>query len=126
MLERKSGRIIALSSDGGKVGESGVAVANAGNAGLIGFAKSLAREVGRHGITANVVCPGPVEGPTLDMLRSQGDAGSRMVEEMIRRVPMKRLGTARDIANTMLFLASDEAGYITGQAISVSGGLVMN
>jgi NAD(P)-dependent dehydrogenase (short-subunit alcohol dehydrogenase family) len=126
MLARKAGRIIALSSDGGKVGESGVAVANAGNAGLIGFAKSLAREVGRHGITANVVCPGPTEGPTLDMLRSQGDAGSKMVEEMIRRVPMKRLGTARDVANTMVFLASDQAGYITGQAISVSGGLVMN
>jgi NAD(P)-dependent dehydrogenase (short-subunit alcohol dehydrogenase family) len=126
MLERKAGRILALSSDGGKVGESGVAVANAGNAGLIGFAKSLAREVGRHGITANVVCPGPTEGPTLDLLRSQGDAGSRIVEEMIRRVPMKRLGSARDIANTMLFLASDEAAYITGQAISVSGGLVMN
>jgi NAD(P)-dependent dehydrogenase (short-subunit alcohol dehydrogenase family) len=60
------------------------------------------------------------------MLRNQGDSGARMVEEMIRRVPMKRLGTARDIANTMTFLASDAAAYITGQAISVSGGLVMN
>jgi NAD(P)-dependent dehydrogenase (short-subunit alcohol dehydrogenase family) len=126
MLERKRGRIIALSSDGGKVGESGAAVANAGNAGLIGFVKSLAREVGRSGVTANLVCPGPIEGPSLEMLRSQGDSGARMVEEMIRRVPMKRLGTARDIANAMTFLASDEAGYITGQAISVSGGLVMS
>jgi NAD(P)-dependent dehydrogenase (short-subunit alcohol dehydrogenase family) len=126
MAERKAGRIVVLSSDGGKVGESGAAVANAGNAGLIGFVKSLAREVGRAGITANLVCPGPTEGPTLDMLRDQGDAGARMVEEMIRRVPMKRLGTARDVANTMTFLASDEAGYITGQAISVSGGLVMS
>jgi NAD(P)-dependent dehydrogenase (short-subunit alcohol dehydrogenase family) len=126
MLERKAGRIIALSSDGGKVGESGTAVVNAGNAGLIGFTKCLAREVGRSGITANVVCPGPIEGATLDALRGQGDAGARIVEEMIRRVPMKRLGTARDIAATMAFLASDEAGYITGQAISVSGGLVMN
>ena len=126
MLERKAGRIIALSSDGGKVGESGAAVANAGNAGLIGFVKSLAREVGRFGITANLVCPGPVEGPSLEMLRGQGDAGARMVDEMIRRVPMKRVGTARDIANAMMFLASDDAGYITGQAISVSGGLVMS
>jgi NAD(P)-dependent dehydrogenase (short-subunit alcohol dehydrogenase family) len=126
MAERKAGRIVALSSDGGKVGESGAAVANAGNAGLIGFVKSLAREVGRSGITANLVCPGPTEGPTLDLLRSQGDVGARMVEEMIRRVPMKRLGTARDVANAMTFLASDKAGYITGQAISVSGGLVMN
>src|SRR2546423_15528860 len=114
MLGRKTGRIIALSSDGGKVGESGVAVANAGNAGLIGFAKSLAREVGRHGITANVVCPGPTEGPTLDMLRGQGDAGSRIVEGMIRRVPMRRLGSARDTATAMRFLAPDEAAPITG------------
>lgn len=126
MLERKAGRIIALSSDGAKVGESGAAVANAGNAALVGFVKSLAREVGRSGITVNLVCPGPTEGPTLSMLRSQGDSGARMVEEMVRRIPMKRLGTGRDIANTMAFLASDGAAYITGQAISVSGGLVMN
>ena len=126
MLERKSGRIIALGSEGGKVGESGVAVANAANAGLIGFSKSLAREVGRYGITVNVVCPGPTEGPTLDAILGQGDTGSRIVEEMIRRVPMKRLGTARDVATTMAFLASEDAGFITGQAISVSGGLVMN
>ncbi len=126
MLERRSGRVIALSSDGGKVGESGTAVVNAGNAGLIGFAKSLAREVGRSGITANVVCPGPIDGPTLDALRSGGDTGARIVDEMVRRVPMKRLGRATDIAATMAFLASDEAAYITGQAISVSGGLVMN
>ena len=118
--------MIALSSDGGKVGESGTAVVNAGNAGLIGFAKSLAREVGRSGITANVVCPGPIDGPTLDALRSGGDTGARIVDEMVRRVPMKRLGRATDIAATMAFLASDEAAYITGQAISVSGGLVMN
>lgn len=126
MLDRKSGRIMALASDGGKVGESGLAVPNAGNAGLIGFAKSLAREVGRHGITTNVVCPGPTDGPTLDTVRSQGDIGARIVEEMVRRVPMKRLGTARDVAGTMAFLASADAGYITGQAISVSGGLVMS
>ncbi len=125
MLERGSGRIIALGSEGGKVGESGVAVANAGNAGLIGFARSLAREVGRSGITVNVVCPGPTEGPTLQAILGQGDTGSRLVEEMIRRVPMKRLGTARDVATTMAFLASEDASFITGQAISVSGGLVM-
>ena len=74
---------------------------------------------GGPAFTANLVCPGPTEGPSLEMLRSGGNSGARMVEEMIRRVPMKRLGTARDIANTMTFLASDAAGYITGQAISV-------
>lgn len=126
MIERRAGRIIALASDGGKVGESGLAVPNAGNAGMIGFAKSLAREVGRHGVTVNVVCPGPTQGPTLDKVRGEGDTGTKIVEEMIRRIPMKRLGTARDIAAAMAFLASEEAGFITGQAISVSGGLVMN
>lgn len=83
-------------------------------------------DVGRDGVTANIVCPGPTEGPALDKLRSQGTTGSRIVEELTKRVPMKRLGTARDIATGMLFLASKEAGYITGQALSVSGGLVMN
>lgn len=126
MIERKSGRLLSIGSDSGKVGESGVAVATAGHGGLIAFAKAISREVGRHGVTANIVCPGPTEGPTLDKLRNQGTTGSRMVEELTKRVPMKRLGTSRDIASAMLFLASKEAGYITGQALSVSGGLVMN
>ena len=126
MIERNAGRLLSIGSDSGKVGESGVAVATAGHGGLIAFAKAISREVGRHGVTANIVCPGPTEGPTLDKLRSQGTTGSRIVEELTRRVPMKRLGTSRDIASAMLFLASHEAGYITGQALSVSGGLVMN
>ncbi len=126
MIERKSGRLLSIGSDSGKVGESGVAVATAGHGGLIAFAKAISREVGRHNVTANIVCPGPTEGPTLDKLRNQGTTGSRMVEELTKRVPMKRLGSSRDIASAMLFLASKEAGYITGQALSVSGGLVMN
>jgi 2-hydroxycyclohexanecarboxyl-CoA dehydrogenase len=126
MLERRSGRIMSIGSESGNVGESGVAVATAAHGGLIAFAKSLAREVGRYGVTANIVCPGPTEGPTLERELGAGNTGSRIVEELVRRVPMKRLGTARDIAATMAFLASGEAGYITGQAISVSGGLVMN
>jgi len=125
MIARKSGRILSIGSDSGKVGESGVAVATAAHGGLIAFAKSLAREVGRHGVSVNIVCPGPTEGPTLEQLRRQGDTGARIVEEMIRRVPMKRLGRAREVASAMAFLASPEAGFITGQAISVSGGLVM-
>ncbi|HXQ51612.1 MAG TPA: SDR family NAD(P)-dependent oxidoreductase [Stellaceae bacterium] len=126
MIERKFGRILAIGSDGGKVGQSGAAVAAAAHGGLIAFAKALAREVGRFGITVNIVCPGPTEGPTLDDLRSRGTTGAKIVEEMIRRVPMKRAGTARELAAMMAFLASSEGGYITGQAISVSGGLTMN
>jgi 2-hydroxycyclohexanecarboxyl-CoA dehydrogenase len=126
MAERKGGRILSVGSDGGKVGQSGAAVATAAHGGLIAFAKALAREVGRFGVTVNVVCPGPTEGPTLDELRRRGTTGAKIVEEMIRRVPMKRPGTVRELAATMAFLASAEAGYITGQAISVSGGLTMN
>jgi 2-hydroxycyclohexanecarboxyl-CoA dehydrogenase len=126
MIARKSGRILAIGSEGGKVGQSGAAVASAAHGGLIAFAKALAREVGRFGITVNIVCPGPTEGPTLEALRNQGTVGARIVEEMIRRVPMKRPGTARELAATMAFLASGEGGYITGQAISVSGGLTMS
>jgi 2-hydroxycyclohexanecarboxyl-CoA dehydrogenase len=126
MVQQGSGRILSIGSDGGKVGQSGAAVASAAHGGLIAFAKALAREVGRFGVTVNIVCPGPTEGPTLDALRAQGNTGSKIVEEMIRRVPMKRAGTARELAATMAFLASDEGGYITGQAISVSGGLTMS
>lgn len=126
MIERKSGRLLSIGSDGGKVGQSGAAVASAGHGGLIAFAKALAREVGRFGITVNIVCPGPTEGATLDALRSRGDTGARIVEEMIRRVPMKRAGTVRELAAMMAFLASEDGGYITGQALSVSGGLTMS
>jgi 2-hydroxycyclohexanecarboxyl-CoA dehydrogenase len=126
MIAQKSGRILSIGSDGGKVGQSGAAVASAAHGGLIAFAKALAREVGRFGISVNIVCPGPTEGKTLDELRSRGTTGSKIVEEMIRRVPLKRAGTARELAAAMAFLASDEGGYITGQAISVSGGLTMS
>lgn len=126
MIDSKSGRIMSIGSDGGKVGQSGAAVESAAHGGLIAFAKALAREVGRHGITVNIVCPGPTEGATLDNLRNHGTTGVKIVEEMIRRVPMKRPGTPRELAAAMAFLASDEGGYITGQAISVSGGLTMN
>jgi 2-hydroxycyclohexanecarboxyl-CoA dehydrogenase len=126
MIERKGGRIMTIGSDGGKVGQSGAAVAIAAHGGLIAFSKSLARELGRFGVTVNVVCPGPIEGPKLDQLRSHGTTGSKIVEEMIRRVPMKRLGTPDELAATMAFLASKDGGFITGQAISVSGGLTMS
>jgi 2-hydroxycyclohexanecarboxyl-CoA dehydrogenase len=126
MIERRSGRILAIGSDSGKVGQSGAAVTSAAHGGLIAFAKALARELGRFAVTVNVVCPGPTEGSTLNELRKRGTTGSKIVEEMIRRVPMKRSGHPRELASTMAFLASDDGGYITGQAVSVSGGLTMN
>lgn len=125
MIERKVGRIITLGSDGAKAGQSGAAVANAGVGGVISFSKSLAREVGRYGITVNVVCPGPTETPVLDAMRSQSDVGTKLVEGAIKQIPLKRAGEAREIAAAFAFLASDGGSYITGQAMSVSGGLTM-
>jgi len=126
MAQQRAGRILFLGSDGAKVGQSGMALGNGGNAGVTGFAKSLAREVARDGITVNVICAGPTEGPTLDALRSNGETGPKLVEAAIRSIPMKRPGTANDIANAFVFLASEQGSFITGQAISVSGGLTMS
>lgn len=125
MMERKAGKIISISSDAGKVGSSGEAVYSGCKAGVIGFSKTLAREVARYGINVNCVCPGPTETPLLQSLMGAGDTGSRMLQAVIRAVPFKRLGRPEDIANMVSFLASDDADYITGQAFSVNGGLTM-
>lgn len=125
MVERGSGRIVNLSSDGAKVGQSGAAVANAGNAAAIAFGKSLAREVAQSGVTVNAVCPGPTRTRGLEASIATGGTGARLAEALTRVVPMKRLGEAREVAAVFAFLASDAASYLTGQAISVSGGLTM-
>jgi 2-hydroxycyclohexanecarboxyl-CoA dehydrogenase len=125
MVARQRGRIITLGSDGAKGGQSGVAVACGGIGGAIAFSKSLAREVARHGITVNVVCPGPTRTPGLDKMLKDPDVGAKLVEAAIRAVPMKRPGEPHEVASAFAFLASDAASYITGQALSVSGGLTM-
>ncbi len=125
MIARQAGRIITLGTDGAKSGQSGVAVACAGSAGVISFSKSLAREVGRYGITVNVVCPGPTVTPVLDIMLSQDNVGAKLVEGAIKAIPLRRPGEAREVAATFAFLASSGGSYITGQAISVSGGLTM-
>lgn len=125
MVERKYGRIITVGSDSSKVGESGAAASSAARAGNNAFSKALARETGRFGVTVNTVCPGPTATPILDKLASSGDTGEKIVGALVRSIPMKRIGTPREVANAVAFLASDAASYITGQAISVSGGLTM-
>jgi 2-hydroxycyclohexanecarboxyl-CoA dehydrogenase len=125
MIARSSGRIITLGSDGAKAGQSGAAVACGGIGATIAFSKSLAREVARYGITVNVVCPGPTRTPALDMMTREPNVGAKLVEAAVRAIPMRRPGEPEEVANVFAFLASDAASYITGQALSVSGGLTM-
>jgi 2-hydroxycyclohexanecarboxyl-CoA dehydrogenase len=124
MIERGYGRIVNIGSDAGRVGSSLESVYSGAKGGVIAFTKTIAREVARRGITANTVCPGPTD---TEMLRevTGGDEGAKVIEAMTRAVPMKRLGTPADVAAAVTFLASDEAGFITGQTLSVSGGLTM-
>jgi 2-hydroxycyclohexanecarboxyl-CoA dehydrogenase len=122
MLERGWGRVIFISSDAARVGNSGGAVYSATKAGLLGFAKTIAREGARRGVTSNAVCPGPTDTP---LLREQAEHAPNLMGALAKAVPMRRLGDPRDVAGLVAFLASDRASYITGQTISVSGGLTM-
>jgi len=125
MLARGRGRIINISSDAARVGSSGEAVYSACKGGIISFSKTLAREVARKGITVNVVCPGPTDTPILRGFLGEGDAGQKVYDALVRAIPMKRVGQPDDIPGIVTFLAGDEAAFITGQVISVSGGLTM-
>jgi 2-hydroxycyclohexanecarboxyl-CoA dehydrogenase len=124
MIERKRGKIVFISSDAARVGSSGEAVYAACKGGVISFAKTLARETARHRINVNVVCPGPTNTDLLTEIRRQPD-GDKVIEAMVRAVPFRRLGEPDDIAPAVAFLASTEADFITGQVLSVSGGLTM-
>ncbi len=125
MLERGRGRIVNISSDAARVGSSGEAVYSACKGGMISFSKTLAREVARKGITVNVVCPGPTDTPILRGFLGEGEAGQKVYDALVRAIPMKRVGQPGDIPGIVAFLASDDAAFITGQVISVSGGLTM-
>jgi len=124
MLERGTGRIVNIASDAGRVGSMGEAVYSACKAGLIGFTKSLARETARRGITVNCVCPGPTETALLDEVRGS-ERGAKIMQAIGRTIPLGRFGTPEDVASAVAYFVSDEAAYVTGQVLSVSGGLTM-
>jgi 2-hydroxycyclohexanecarboxyl-CoA dehydrogenase len=126
MQARRSGRVINIASDAGRVGSSMEAVYSSAKGGIIAFTKTMAREMARAGVTLNVVCPGPTETPLLQALTGAGEQGAKVSEGLKRAIPLGRLGQPDDIAGIVAFLASDEAAYITGQVISVSGGLTMH
>jgi NAD(P)-dependent dehydrogenase (short-subunit alcohol dehydrogenase family) len=121
MIEQGSGAIVLTSSDAGKVGTKGETVYAAAKAGVIGFVKSLAREVTFHNVRVNAIAPGPTDTP---LLWEQGD--QTIIDKMIRTIPMKRVARPEEQADAIVFLASDRASFITGQTLSVSGGLTMS
>ena len=126
MAERKRGRIVNIASDAGRVGSSGEAVYSACKGGIIAFSKSLARELARLQINVNVVCPGPTNTPILQSFLGEGEEGQRVYEGLKRAIPFRRIAEPDDIQGMVVFLASDDAAYLTGQVISVSGGLTMH
>jgi 2-hydroxycyclohexanecarboxyl-CoA dehydrogenase len=124
MVARKAGAVVSISSDAGRVGSMGEAVYAGTKAGIIAFSRTLAREHARDNIRFNIVCPGPTQTPLVEEMQQQ-EFGSRVLGRMEQYVPLRRLGRPEDIAPMVVFLASDAAGFITGQVISVSGGLTM-
>jgi 2-hydroxycyclohexanecarboxyl-CoA dehydrogenase len=122
MIEAGYGRIVHISSDAGRVGSSGEVVYSGTKGAVIAFGKALAREVARKGITVNTVCPGPTDTP---LLKQVADASQKRFDALAGAVPMKRIATPDDIAPAVVFFAGDGAAYITGQTLSVSGGLTM-
>ena len=125
MVARGSGKVVNVASDAGRVGSSGEAVYSATKGAVIAFSKALAREMARHRITVNVVCPGLTETPLLQSLRDQSPKMEKILEAVTRATPLGRVATPEEIAAAVVFLASPDADFITGQTLSVSGGLTM-
>ena len=125
MAARKSGRIVNIASDAARVGSSGEAVYAACKGGLVAFSKTIAREHSRHGITVNVVCPGPTDTALFAEYKEGAGNPEKLVEAFTRSIPLGRIGQPDDLPGAILFFASDDAAYVTGQVLSVSGGLTM-
>ena len=121
MAARGSGRVVNVASDAGRVGSSGEAVYSACKGGMIAFTKTMARELARKGVTLNALCPGPTDTPLFENFTN----GTNLGDALAKAIPLRRIGQPDDYAGMIAFLLSDDAAYMTGQAISVSGGLTM-
>jgi 2-hydroxycyclohexanecarboxyl-CoA dehydrogenase len=123
MIQRNAGgRIITIASDAGRVGSMGETFYSGSKGALIAFTKGLAREVARYGINCNCIAPGPTDTP----LFHEGIQNPKLREALIKAIPMRRLAKTTEVANAILFFASPAAGFMTGQTVSVSGGLTMH
>jgi 2-hydroxycyclohexanecarboxyl-CoA dehydrogenase len=125
MVDRRAGRVVNVASDAGRVGSTGEAVYAGTKGAVIAFSKTLAREVARSGITVNVVCPGLTETPLLEGMRAESPRNAKVIEAVTRAIPLGRVATPEDIAGAVVYFASPAADYVTGQTLSVSGGLTM-
>lgn len=126
MAARRAGRIVNISSDAARVGSSGEAVYAACKGGLVAFSKTIAREHARHGITVNVVCPGPTDTALFADYKEGAGNPEKLMEAFTRSIPLGRIGQPEDLPGAILFFASEDAAFVTGQVLSVSGGLTMN
>ncbi len=126
MINSGSGKIINIASDAGRVGSSGESVYSACKGGIIAFSKTLAREQARNGIIVNTVCPGPTDTPLLQSFVGNSEFSEKIYNGLKRAIPLKRIGQPEDLPGIVAFLASSDANFITGQTISVSGGLTMH
>ena len=126
MQERRRGALVNVASEAGRVGSQGSAVYSAAKAGVIGFTKAIARESARYRVRCNAVAPGPIETPLLNAApQALGELGQRLKQGMVNATAMGRSGEPQEVAAAIAFLASDDASYVTGQTINVSGGLSM-
>jgi 2-hydroxycyclohexanecarboxyl-CoA dehydrogenase len=125
MIERSAGKIINIASDAGRVGSSWEAVYSGTKGAVIAFSKTLARETARYGINVNVVCPGMTDTPLMQAIRDQSEKTAKIVDAVIKATPFRRAAKPEEIAAMVVFLASNDSDFITGQTLSVDGGLTM-
>jgi 2-hydroxycyclohexanecarboxyl-CoA dehydrogenase len=123
MQERRRGRIVNIASEAGRVGSPGSSVYSGAKGGVIGFSKAIAAEAARYDVTCNAICPGPIETPLLMAAHMLGDLGDRLVKGMVSKTALGRLGQPDEVAASVAFLASDDASYVTGETLGVSGGM---
>jgi 2-hydroxycyclohexanecarboxyl-CoA dehydrogenase len=126
MIEQGRGRIVNVASEAGRVGSSGSAAYSAAKGGVIAFTKTIAREGARYGVLCNAVAPGPIDTPLLNRATAElGELGDKIVQTMVGSTVLRRPGAPEEVAATIAFLCSDDASYVTGQTLAVSGGLAM-